>query len=150
LLPNELRRPLTKLEQAFFHLEHLKSEVRRPSVEFIAVESYLSGCLGALQGAFYVLRHTQPKFKSIFRKWRDELRQEDREFFNRMIAERDADVHAGGTSLFIQFTITIRPQGQTGDTELRLGVGGKDHEIVAACERFIAFMADLIKQFRNV
>jgi len=102
-IPEELRRAIGKLHQARFHLEHLKSEVRKPEIELVAVEAYLSGCVGAVQGAFYVLSNTHPQFKPVQKAWRGGLSQETREFFNRMIGERDADVHAGRTSMAFHF-----------------------------------------------
>ena len=68
-----------------------------------------------------------------------------------MMMERDADVHRGGTSLYLQLTLRPREVPAPGDeAQFRLGrEHGKDVDIVEACERFVALLADLIKQFEK-
>jgi hypothetical protein len=110
----------------------------------LAVESYLGGCVGAVQATFYYLCRTQRNFKTTERRWRLALRPADREFLNYMMGERDLDVHHGGTTLHRNFT--IQPGGYPIPPEYRLRGRGDAIEVVGACRRFLALMESLAQQ----
>jgi len=145
-----LRRAKNKLSQATFHLARLKSEIERPQVQLLAIESYVGGCLGAVQSAFFVLRGTQfQNFKTVYREWRMRLSPDGLAFLHHLMAERDADVHHGGSSLHLN--LTIQPGGTPPQqTEFRLRSKEHHMELAKACESFIALMADLTKHFEEV
>jgi hypothetical protein len=149
MIPENLRRPINKPEHAIFHLDQLKAELEKPDVRLRAVEAYLSGCLGAVQSAFYALEKAHPRFRAVHGQWRRSLEPADREFMNRMMAERDNDVHLGRTTFHL--CLTPQPIGAPPiPIEFRLNLGGRHPgEIAGACRRFIALMADLIRQFRE-
>ena len=148
MVPERLRRPINKIEQANFLLDQLKVELAQDNVRLWVVEAYLGGLLGAVQSSFYALRKNhRPTFDPIYKAWRENLLREDRAFLNVMMSQRDADVHSGGTTLHIN--ITIQPAGQTFPNEFRLTLGRERPEVVIACQRFIALMTRLIGQFTN-
>jgi hypothetical protein len=143
-----LSRSVRKLEQAHFHLKHLMREENKEEPVMLAVESYLGGCIGAVQAAFYNLRESQPDFKATHARFRREIGNADREFLNYMIDERDLDVHHGGTTLHRNFT--IQPGGRYPiPPQYRLRGRGRAMGAAGACRRFIALMECLVEEFRR-
>jgi hypothetical protein len=147
-VPEEIRRTRNKLDQARFHLYHLREEIQRPAQVLLAIEAYLGACLGATQAAFFTLTRTRPDFKTVESRWRNDLPLEDRELLNRMMGERDADVHFSETSLHLN--MTIQPGAAPGtlaqSNEWRLKPGV---ELCAVCGRFIDLVAELSRQFET-
>jgi len=141
-----LGRAHNKLDQARFHLDHLASAVRQEPTVLLAVESFLGGCLGAVQAAFYILDGEAPQSNTVFRRWKSSLRQVDRKFLERMMKERGDDVHQGRTTL--HQNLTIQPGGTPPkSTEFRFRSHSDKAEIVDACQRFIALIEGFAEQF---
>jgi hypothetical protein len=143
----EIRRANNKLNQARFHLAHLTLSARQDREVLLAVESFLGGCLGAVQAAFFTLEREAPDFKVVHGQWKTTLSQAEREFVNRMMSERSSDVHAGNTTLHLNLTIT--PGSPETSEEFRFKGYGGAVEISAACQRFIDLIQVLVDRFEQ-
>jgi len=111
----------------------------------LAVESFLGGCLGAVQSAFYILDGEAPQSKTVFRRWKRSLGQ-DSKFLERMMKERGDDVHQGRTTLHLN--LTIQPGATPAQwTEFRFRKHSDKAEIIDACQRFVALMENFAEEF---
>ena len=145
-LRDVLRRTYNKLDQAHFLLNHLSSAVRQDPTVLLAVESFLGGCLGATQAAFYILDNEAPNAKMVYKAWRSSLIPSERTFLDRMMKERGDDVHGGRTTLHLN--LTIQPGGTPPtSTEFRFRSHSDKAEIVDACRRFIVMIDALARTF---
>ena len=123
-------------------------ETNKTEPVMLAIESYLSGCVGAAQAAYNNLEASQRDFGSIRDRWRSALGRADRRFMDYMISERNLDVHHGGTSL--HRNTSIQPGGTSrSPDEYRLRGPVRPLEIVGACQAFLALIEDLAEQFKK-
>jgi hypothetical protein len=145
---DDVRRARNKLAQAKFHLGHLASAVQQERRVLLEVESFLGGCLGAAQSAFYILEKEAAEFKFVHAHWKSALSPAEREFVNRMMDERGTDVHSGSTTLHIN--LTVRPGDPEAYWDFRFKKYGGAVEITEACQRFIDLIERLVDQLEGL
>jgi len=159
------RTPLAtrKLRQGRFFLERLQTQSGRSiRKDSIALESYLSAFLGAIQSAFYRLGKEVGKdtFRMKQKQWRSRLPQEDRKFFNWMTKQRDLDVHElppttttkgkrYGVHSISNVQSSAPPGVDPGHVILYQHYLGS-LEITNACEKYMSLMESLVQEFQNV
>jgi hypothetical protein len=101
--PDTLRRVTKKLDHAKFFRSHLVSAVIR-KVQF-EVEAFMGASIGAVQSASFTLEREISEFATVRQQWNKALTPNEREFVNRMMDERGADVHHGRTTLHKNLSI---------------------------------------------
>jgi hypothetical protein len=138
-------RARNKLDQAKYLRDELETEVHGVTPRPIAVQSYLGGCLSASRSIVQTLLAKIGTAQAVYQRWLRTLNKDDRQFWNDITDERNADVHESLTTLHKNVSIGGGAPQPTVEYRLQLT---KPVEVVSACRRFIDLMEDLMRHLK--